>query len=141
MSQQQEEQPRQQQQQPQIESPNTNSASQQQPNTNAEMPQGFDATVRFMWDEFSTFHGRQGLPADEAERNAQLIRVSAQFTKLVRDLLQRRLLAYYKNNPSAQKVIYGHLSKNASDCVQSGAPQSPCVASVKRNWLHYNTNK
>ncbi len=90
MSQRQDEQPRQQQQQqPQIESPNTNSARQQQPNTNTEMPPGFDAAERFMWDEFSTFHGRQGLPADEAERNAQLIRLSAQFTMLVRDLLQR----------------------------------------------------
>ncbi len=89
MSQQQEEQPGQQQQQPQIESPRTNSARQQQPNMNAEMPQGFDAAVRFMWDEFSTFHGRQSLPADEVERNAQLLRLSAQFTMLVRDLLQR----------------------------------------------------
>ncbi len=87
MSQQQEDQP--QQQQPQIESPNTNSASQQQPNTNAEMSQGFGAAVRFMWDEFSTFHGHQSLPADEVERNAQLLRLSAQFTMLVRDLLQR----------------------------------------------------
>ncbi len=89
MSQRQEEQPQKQQQQPQIENPNTNSASQQQPNTNTEMPQGFDAAVRCMWDEFSTFHGRQSLSADEAERNAQLIRLSAQFTMLVRDLLQR----------------------------------------------------
>ncbi len=80
MSQPQEEQP-QQQQQPQIESPNTNSARQQQPNTNAEMPQGFDAAVKFMWNEFSTFHGHQSLPADEPERNAQLIRLSAQFTR------------------------------------------------------------
>ncbi len=88
MSQQQEEKPRQQ-QQPQIESPNTNSARQQQPNMNAEMPQGFDAAVKFMWNEFSTFHGRQGLPADEVERNAQLLRLSTQFTMLVRDLLQR----------------------------------------------------
>ncbi len=88
MSQRQEDQP-QQQQQPQIASPNTNSARQQQLNTNAEMPQGFDAALKFMWDEFSTFHGHQSLPADEAERNAQLLRLSAQFTMLVRDLLQR----------------------------------------------------
>ncbi len=90
MPQRQEDQPQQQQQQqPQIESPNTNSAGQRQPNTNTEMPQGFDAAVRFMWDEFSTFHGHQSLPADEVERNAQLLRLSAQFTMLVRDLLQR----------------------------------------------------
>ncbi len=90
MSQRQDDQPQQQQQQqPQIESPNTNSTRQQQPNTNTEMPQGFDAAVRFMWDEFSTFHGRQSLPADEVEKNAQLLRLSTQFTMLVRDLLQR----------------------------------------------------
>ncbi len=53
------------------------------------MPQGFGAAVRSMWDEFSTFHGHQSLPADEVETNAQLLRLSAQFTMLVRDLLQR----------------------------------------------------
>ncbi len=35
-----------------------------------------------------------------------------------------RLLAHYKNHPSAQKVIYGRLSKNVADFVQSGASQS-----------------
>ncbi len=46
MSQQKQEQP-QQQQQPQIESPNTNAERQQQSNPDAEMPQGFDAALKW----------------------------------------------------------------------------------------------